>query len=121
VADVPPSTLSISDLEKLIHLIRAKEEIRGKLAKINAELNALETPGGAAKVPAPTRRGRNSRRRGGMRDAILNKLQAAGKADLTVNELATGIGASLGSVRVADSTNGYLIIVGDGNQGLYRN
>ena len=97
---MPLSTLTSSDLEKLIHLIRTKEEIQGKLDKINADLNSIEKPATSAKLAEPTRRGRKSRRRGGMKDAILKKLQAAGKAGLTVKELATGIGASLGSVRV---------------------
>ncbi len=97
---MPLSKLSSSDLEKLIHLIREKEEIQGKLDKINAELDSIETTAATAKRPAPTRKGRKSRRRGGLKDAILKKLQAAGKAGLSVNELATGIGASPGSVRV---------------------
>jgi hypothetical protein len=103
---MPLSSLTSSDLQRLVHLIRAKEKIQGKLDRINAALNSIETPAGVAKVSAPTRKGRKSRRHGGLKDAILKQLHAAGKAGLTVKELATGTGASLGSVRVWVYTEG---------------
>ena len=90
----------------MIQLIKEKEALQAKLAKVIAALDGLEsgTPKKEAKVPkGGPRRGR---RRAKLKDKILKALQAAGKVGRSVKELADDLKANPGSVSVWFYTTG---------------
>jgi hypothetical protein len=101
------SSLTSAQLHRLIELIKEKEAIQTKLAQVERALAALE--GGVAtneKPLAKTRGPRRRRRRAALKDALLKKLAAAGKAGLTVKELAASLNAKPASVSVWFYTTG---------------
>ena len=93
------SSLTSADLEKILALLREKEEIESRLEQINRQLAEIES-GEKLNSPVPVPKRRRIRRRGGLKEAIIEKLRVAGKAGLTVKDLAASISASPGSVRV---------------------
>jgi hypothetical protein len=100
------SSLSSADLQKLIGLIKDKESLQAKLAKVEAEMESLES-GSPAKEPNIKKgKPRRGRRRLKLKDKILTALQAAGKAGRSVKELAEDLKANRGSVSVWFYTTG---------------
>jgi len=101
------SSLTSAQLHRLIELVKEKEAIQAKLAQVERSLTDLES-GEVTKDESPAkRRGpRRGRRRGGLKDALLKKLQAAGKDGLTVKELAASLNAKPTSVSVWFYTTG---------------
>jgi hypothetical protein len=100
------SSLSSADLTRLIQLVKDKEAIQAKLAKVERALDALQN-GTEPKELATVKRGpRRRRRRAAMKDALLKALQAAGKGGLSVKELAVRIKAKPASVSVWFYTTG---------------
>jgi hypothetical protein len=85
--------ISVSQLERLIPLLKEKESLQAKLDKVNADLSRLEggkpvaVKNGKLEVVPKTRK-RRSRRRGGMQGAVLKVLGAAGAKGVKVKELA---------------------------------
>jgi hypothetical protein len=100
--------LSSAQLERLVQLIKEKETLQARLDRVNHSLEALEggdcTPESKAGGMKPRRRGR--RRRGGLKNALLKSLEAAGKEGITVKELAEKLGAKPTSVSVWFYTTG---------------
>jgi len=105
------SNLSSSQLAHLIGLVKEKETLQSKLAKVDAELKALETG-----KPAPKKRGRKPGRPAGSKNKtvavkagktkrgkrlkapILKALSAAGSAGVTVKELAAKLKVKPGNI-----------------------
>ena len=99
------SALSSSHLQELVHLLAEKSAIQAQLAKVDAALNALDAgEGTVSRVPGKRRQKR--RRRGGLKEAILEQLRAAGKPGVAVKEIAASIGANTASVAVWFYTTG---------------
>jgi len=100
------ASLSSAQLRPLLQLIREKEAIQTKLAKVNRSLKALESGTTPQKIRSVSIGSSRSRRRVGLKDAILKKLQTAGRDGMKVKDLANSIGAKLGSVSVWFYTTG---------------
>jgi hypothetical protein len=101
------ASLSSTQLRRLIELVKEKETLQARLAEIDQSLAMLEndrTPSqkGSAKARAP----RRPRRHGGLKNALLKELRAAGKEGMTVKGLADRLNAKLGSVSVWFYTTG---------------
>jgi hypothetical protein len=100
------SSLSSTQLQHLIRLVKEKESLQTKLAQVERSLADMEN-GEVTKDEAPAnKRGPRRRRRAALKDGILKKLQTAGKAGLTVSELATSLKAKPASVSVWFYTTG---------------
>lgn len=100
------SSLSSADLKKLIQVVKEKEVLEAKLAKVEAALKGLDS-GSSSKEPVIKTRGpRRGRRRAKLKDRILKALQAAGKSGMSVKELAADLKANPGSVSVWFYTTG---------------
>src|ERR1700722_9578261 len=97
------TSLSSAQLRQLLQLIKEKEAIQTKLAKVDRSLKALESGTKPQKIRSVSIR---SRRRVGLKDAIIKKLQTAGRDGMKVKDLANSIGAKLGSVSVWFYTTG---------------
>jgi predicted Rossmann fold nucleotide-binding protein DprA/Smf involved in DNA uptake len=93
-----PSDLSSSQLSQLIHLIKQKEALQSQIAKINEELSSLET--NEPDQPKKARRGRGRAHRAKTSDAILKELAKAGKAGMSVKDIAAATGAKAPSIAV---------------------
>jgi hypothetical protein len=101
------SSLTSVQLHRLIKLVKEKEMLQARLAKVESSLEALDGGKGANAKFAPAQRGpRRGRRRVSLKIGILKKLQAAGKEGMTVKELATSLNANAGSVSVWFYTTG---------------
>ena len=100
------SSLSSASIQKLIRLIKAKEVLQAKLAKVNAELENLESCSPTKEATIKKGMARRGRRRLKLKDKILKALQAAGKAGRSVKELAEDLKANPGSVSVWFYTTG---------------
>jgi hypothetical protein len=101
------SSLTSAQLHRLIELIKEKEAIQSKLAQVERALSALEEGATTNEKPLAKKRGpRRRRRRTALKDALLKKLAAAGKAGLTVKELAASLNAKAASVSVWFYTTG---------------
>lgn len=103
---MPLSSLTSVQLHRLIKLVKEKEILQARLAKVESSLEALDGGKGENAKAAPAKRPRRGRRRVSLKDGILKKLQAAGKEGLTVNELAASFKANAGSVSVWFYTTG---------------
>jgi len=101
------TNLSSAALERLVELITEKEAIQAKLVKIQNSIEALAAglPSQKSGVTARTKK-RTARRGGKLRDRLLNALEAAGKAGLTVKGLAANLKANPASVSVWFYTTG---------------
>lgn len=97
------ASLSSLQLRQLIRLVKEKETLQAKLNRVSQALLALENGGTGSSVPARTRR---RRRRSSLQEAILPKLQAAGKTGLSVQELSAALSAKPASVSVWLYTTG---------------
>lgn len=100
------ASLSSSDLQKLLRLIKDKEVLQAKLAKVEAALHSLES-GLPTKEPKIKKAGsRRGTRRLKLKDKILKALQGTGKAGKSVKELSEDLKANPGSVSVWFYTTG---------------
>jgi hypothetical protein len=86
--------ISVSQLERLIPLLKEKVSLQAQLDKVNADLSRLEggkpiTVKSEKLAAAPKTGKRRSRRRGGMKGAVLKVLGTAGAKGMKVKELAT--------------------------------
>ena len=100
------SSLSSAQLHRLIELVREKESLQSKLAKVEIALAALDGNGTAAKMAGTKRGPRRKLKRGALKDGVLGKLRAAGKEGLTVKELAASLNANHASLSVWFYTTG---------------
>ena len=103
---MPLSSLTSAQLHRLIELIKEKEAIQAKLAQVERSLDSLQTGTATNEKPPAKKRGPRRRRRAALKDALLKKLLAAGKAGLTVKELAASLNAKAASVSVWFYTTG---------------
>lgn len=71
--------LTSEQFERIVALLKEKEQLTARLAEINAELSGLQ---GGPSAAAP------GRRRGRLLEGIVAALQAAGPEGLSVSELA---------------------------------
>jgi hypothetical protein len=111
--------ISVSQLERLIPLLKEKESLQAQLDKVNADLSRLEggepvTVKSGKLAVAPKAGKRRSRRRGGMQGAVLKVLGAAGAKGMKVKQL-----ASLAKVNPA-SLNTWLYTAGKKISGLKK-
>jgi hypothetical protein len=98
------SSLSSVHIRRFVKLVKEREKIQAQLAQVERSLDAFEG-GKVPKVKSATKKPR--RRRGKpMKEALLKKLQSAGKAGITVKELAASIKAKPASVAVWIYTTG---------------
>ena len=100
--------LSSTQLQQLIRLVKEKEVLQAQLARVERSLDGLSEGkiSEANSSPSKTPKRRRRRRRAVLKDGLLTKLQAAGKAGLTVKELAASLGAKPASVSVWFYTTG---------------
>ena len=98
------SELSSGQLSRLVQLVRVKEELQKQIADINRRLSTFESTGQTEPKTIGARRRRV--RRGTMGKAILKQLTHAGKAGVSVKEIATATGAKAQSVAVWIYTTG---------------
>ena len=102
-----PTNLSSAQLGRLFQLVKEKETIQAKLARVARSLEAMESGGVTHQTALAGKQGRRrGRRRGALKDALLKKLEAAGKKGLTVKELAAALNAKPTSVSVWFYTTG---------------
>lgn len=101
------SDLSSAQLERLVQLIKEKESLQSKLAQVERSLNALEGGKVTKDKPLAKKSGpRRGRHRVALKDALLKKLQTAGKEGLTVKELAASLKGNSASISVWFYTTG---------------
>lgn len=100
--------ISSAQLERLVQLIKEKETLQARLEKVDQALKTLEE--GSTSLGSKAGKGRlrvgGRRRRGWLKKGLLKALEAAGKAGLTVKELAEKLGAKPSSVSVWFYTTG---------------
>ena len=100
------SSLTSAQLHRLIELVKEKESIQAKLAQVERALDDLQSGTPTNERPPAKKRGPRRRRHAALKDALLKKLLAAGKAGLTVKELAASLNAKAASVSVWFYTTG---------------
>ena len=99
------SSLSGTQIRRLIVLIKKKEALQAELANVERLMDGLQN----ASDPQPRiaeSKPRRRRKRVKLKEPILKHLQLAGRAGMTVKQLATEIGAKPGSVSVWFYTTG---------------
>jgi hypothetical protein len=103
------ANLTSDQLSHLVELIKRKEQLQADLARIDAELQSLESgsplpkkrgrkpgrPSLSATGTAPTKRKKRSKR---LKDSLLKELEAAGSAGMTVNDLSAKLNVKPGNV-----------------------
>jgi hypothetical protein len=100
------ANLTSDQLSHLVELIKRKEQLQADLARIDAELQSLESgsplpkkrgrkPGRPSLSAAPTKRKKRSKR---LKDSLLKELEAAGSGGLTVKELSAKLKVKPGNV-----------------------
>jgi hypothetical protein len=103
------SNLSSAQLGKLIGLIKKKESLQTKLARIDEALQHLESgavvpkrrgrkPGPVAKAKPAAKKGRAGKRGKRLKEPLLKALKAAGSSGITVKELAAKLKVKPGNV-----------------------
>ena len=101
------TNLSSAALERLVELITEKEAIQAKLVKIQNSIKALAAGSPSKKSGVTVRPKKRMARRGGkLKERLLKALEAAGKAGLTVKDLAANLKANPASVSVWFYTTG---------------
>jgi len=101
------TNLSSAALERLVELITEKEAIQAKLVKIQNSIEALAAGSPSKKSGVTVRTKKRTGRRGGkLKERLLKALEAAGKAGLTVKDLAANLKAKPASVSVWFYTTG---------------
>jgi hypothetical protein len=99
------TTLSSRQLHQLVTLVKERESLQSRLARIDSSLAKLS--GEVEVQPRRTTEKRSKRRRRkALKEPLLKALQAAGKKGLTVKELATQLKSKSGSVGVWLYTTG---------------
>ena len=94
------SDLSSAQIPQLLALLEQKEKLTAQLAKIEAELSALETGTSLPPVGKKTKVRRGRRRGTTLKEGIWKELSAAGKEGLSVAELASKLSRKQASVAV---------------------
>jgi hypothetical protein len=103
------ANLTSDQLSHLVELIKRKEQLQADLARIDAEMQSLESgsplpkkrgrkpgrPSLSAAGTAPTKRKKRSKR---LKDSLLKELEAAGSGGLTVKELSAKLKVKPGNV-----------------------
>ena len=95
--------LTSADLKQIVNLLERKETLQSQVANIDAQLAAYEGGGTAKAVKGKTGRKPRGRaqarpskakraKRGALKAAIVESLKGAGKAGITVKELAGKLG-----------------------------
>lgn len=97
--------LSSEHLSRLIELVKHKEQLQSELARIDSELQSLESgspglrkrgrPKGSTNTSAARKPKRRSRR---LKDGLLQELESAGRDGITVKELAAKLKVKPGNV-----------------------
>ena len=108
------SALSLNQLEHIVGLLKEKEALQAKLEDVNRDLQRLENgEASAPNVPENLNRStrservkKRSRRRGGLQQAVLKALKAAGVKGLTVKQLAVRAKVKRSSLAVWLYTSG---------------
>jgi hypothetical protein len=102
------SDLSSAQLQQLIGLVKEKESLQVQLGRVERTLDGLLAGNSAEQKTAGVKgpKIRRRRRRAALKDGLLKKLQAAGKAGLTIKELTASLRAKPGSVSVWFYTTG---------------
>jgi hypothetical protein len=99
--------LSSTSLKRLVKLVTVKEAIQAKLDEIQSSIEALATGSRPKESQKGPRTGKRARRRiGKLKERLLKALETAGKAGLTVKELAANLKANPASVSVWMYTTG---------------
>lgn len=93
-------------ISRLIQLVKEKEVLEAKLAKVEFALSGLDTGSISTEPAIKTRGQRRGRRRAKLKDRILKALQAVGKSGMSVKELAADLKANPRSVSVWFYTTG---------------
>jgi hypothetical protein len=106
-----PTDLSVAQLERIIPLLKEKESLQAQLDKVNAALSRLEndqtaTAKNEALPIASKTTNRRTKRRGGLRAAVLKVLEAAGAKGMPVKELASKAKVNRGSLNTWLYTSG---------------
>jgi len=99
------SNLSSAQLARLIALVKQKESLETKLAKVSGEIDSLEggKPAGKRRGRKPGRppgsknvtKGRKSKR---LKEPLLKALKSAGSSGITVKELASKLKVKPGNI-----------------------
>jgi hypothetical protein len=103
------ANLTSDQLSHLVELIKRKEQLQADLARIDAEMQSLESgsplpkkrgrkpgrPSLSAAGTAPTKRKKRSKR---LKDSLLKELEATGSAGMTVNDLSAKLNVKPGNV-----------------------
>jgi hypothetical protein len=99
------SNLSSAQLGKLIGLIKKKESLQTKLARVDEALQLLESgavvPKRRGRKPGPVakaKKGRARKRGKRLKEPLLKALKAAGSSGITVKELAAKLKVKPGNV-----------------------
>jgi len=99
------SNLSSAQLAQLIGLIKEKEALQGKLEKVEAALQALESGKSAGKrgrkpgrPPGSKTKATTGRKSKRLKAPLLKALSAAGASGITVKELATKLKVKPGNI-----------------------
>lgn len=105
------ASISAADFVKIARLLKAKEALLAKVADIDAELAAFEggsgtaarrgRPAKAAGAPKPGRA-----KRGALKDSIISLLKEAGKAGLSVKDIAAKTGVKGANIHAWFFTTG---------------
>ncbi len=101
---MPISDLSSAQIKNLLRLLREKESLQTKLARVKSALAKLD--GNATKPNLKGSRKPNRRTGTTIKDSILEVLAQAGPGGLSVKEIATQASANAGSVSVWIYTSG---------------
>jgi hypothetical protein len=98
---MPLSDLTSDQLSHVLRLLRERESLQGKLAKVDQALAKLDgSLSPASKALRPRRAVKISRRSPILKDSILKVLLQAGTAGLSVKEISKNAKAKHGSVSV---------------------
>lgn len=103
------ANLTSDQLNRLIELVKRKEELQAELARLDAEFQSLESgsplpkkrgrkpgrPSASANEAAPTKRRRRLTR---LKEPLLKALESAGAAGITVKELSAKLNVNPGNI-----------------------
>ena len=105
------SSLSSASLRSIIGLVSKRDSLLADLAKVETAINATLDGGPAAKASpqtakAPKAKKTRKGKRGALKDKIVAELEAAGKAGVSVKDLAAKLGIKPQNVQVWFYTTG---------------
>ena len=94
--------ISSTDLKRITRLLEQKETLLAEVAEIDGELTKFET--GEPVSRGPGKRGQQARAkragRGALKAAIIELVQRAGRAGITVKDVAASLGVKPGNISV---------------------